>query len=387
MIRTVVHFDDSREFGGAQKVLLHLMAGLDRRQWRPVLFHHQAPGLVPMVDAARLLGIERREVPPIWTRSEAWRGFGPFVQQLRDVRPAVFHAHLTTAIGCKYGVLAAALLRVPAVVATLQLVFDVLPAWRYDVSQRLITACVDRYVAVSKGIAGRLRERFHVPDQKIHVIYNAVPSDAPGSVEDAGPAAGLAGPGGELAGPNGCAVVLTLARLEEQKGLGYLLDAAARVPNVRFVIAGEGRERPSLERQAARLGLEDRVVFLGFRADPAALLRTCDLFVLPSLFEGLPLSILEAMAARKPVIASRIAGNDEAVVHGETGLLVPPADPGALADAIRRLLVDRGLAQRLAAAGQERVRREFSTESMVNRVSALYDEVLTRRGRRNGAGV
>ncbi|HEU4648142.1 MAG TPA: glycosyltransferase family 4 protein [Gemmatimonadales bacterium] len=380
MVRTVVHFDDSREFGGAQKVLLHLMAGLDRRQWRPVLFHHPAPGIVPMVEAARLLDIERREVPPIWTRSEAWTGFGPFVQQLRDVRPAVFHAHLTTAIGCKYGVLAAALLRVPAIVATLQLVFDVLPAWRYDVSQRLITTCVDRYIAVSKGIAGRLRERFHVPDRKIHVIYNAVP--LPGL--DRADAAGLRG---DFVRSDGCAVVLTLARLEEQKGLGYLLDAAARVPNARFVIAGEGRERASLEQRAAALGLGNRVVFVGFRADTAALLRKCDLFVLPSLFEGLPLSILEAMAARKPVIASCIAGNDEAVVHGETGLLVPPADGGALAEAIQRLLADPGLAHRLAAAGHERVRREFSTDAMVSRVSALYDEVLTRQGRPNGAGV
>jgi glycosyltransferase involved in cell wall biosynthesis len=380
MVRTVVYFDDSRDFGGAQRVLLHLMAGLDRRQWRPVLFHHPAPGLVRMIEAARRLGIEDRLVPPIWTRSEAWRGFWPFVRLLRGEHPAVFHAHLTTAIGCKYGVLGAALLRVPAVVATLQLVFDVAPAWRYDASQRLITTCVHRYIAVSKGIAGQLRERFRVSDRKIRVIHNAVPLRAPNVTINPAVRAALAGPAGD-------AVVLTLARLERQKGLADLLDAAVRVPNARFVIAGDGRERAALERKAAVLGLGDRVLFLGFRPDTAELLRSSDLFVLPSLVEGLPLSILEAMAASTPVIATRIAGNDEAVVHGQTGLLVPPADPVALADAIRLLLTNHDLARRMAVAGEERVRREFSTESMVHRISSLYDEVLTTRRRSNGARV
>jgi glycosyltransferase involved in cell wall biosynthesis len=378
MVRTVVYFDDSREFGGAQRVLLHLMAGLDRGRWRPVLFHHPAPGLAPMLESAGRLGIEHRQVPPIWTRSEAWRGFGPFVQLLRREHPAVFHAHLTTAIGCKYGVLGAALLRVPAVVATLQLVFDVAPAWRYDASQRLITTCVHRYIAVSKGIAWQLRERFRVSDRKIRVIYNAIPLRAPDVMVDPDLRA-------TLAGPDRRAVVLTLARLEEQKGLSYLLDAAVRVPNARFVIAGDGRERAALERQAAKLGLGDRVLFLGWRVDTADLLRSCDLFVLPSLFEGLPLAILEAMAARRPIVASRIAGNDEVVVHGETGLLVPPTDPGAMADAIQTLLADPGLARRMGAAGEARVRREFSIESMVTRVSALYDEVLAMRSRPDGA--
>jgi len=378
MVRTVVHFDDSREFGGAQQALLHLMAGLDRRRWCPVLLHHPQPGLAPMLESARRLGIRCRQVPPIWTRSEAWAGFRLFVRLLRDERPTVFHAHLTTAIGCKYGVLGAALLRVPAVVATVQLLCDVAPAWRYDASQRLITTCVDRYIAVSRGIAGQLRERFRVSDRKIRVIHNAIPLRTPDMAMNRDLRSVLAGPAGR-------AVVLTLARLEEQKGLTYLLDAAVHVPNAQFVIAGDGRERAALEHQATTLGLGERVLFLGFRADAAELLRSCDLFVLPSLFEGLPLSILEAMAANKPVVASRIAGNDEAVVHGETGLLVPPADAVALADAIRMLLADHGLARRLAAAGEARVRREFSIESMVGRVSALYDELLATRSLPDGA--
>jgi glycosyltransferase involved in cell wall biosynthesis len=169
-------------------------------------------------------------------------------------------------------------------------------------------------------------------------------------------------------------VVLTVARLDKQKGLDCLLEAAALVPEARFVLAGDGPERARLVAQAHALGLNDQVVFLGYRRDIPELLASCDLFVLPSLFEGLPLSILEAMAAGKPVIASAINGTDEAVFHGKTGLLVPPGDAAALSQAIRTLLFDPALAQRLVTAGRSQVQREFSVETMVQRVTDIYRE-------------
>jgi glycosyltransferase involved in cell wall biosynthesis len=106
------------------------------------------------------------------------------------------------------------------------------------------------------------------------------------------------------------------------------------------------------------------------------LLASCDLFVLPSLYEGLPLSLLEAMAAGRPVVATDVAGSNEVVRHAESGLLVPPADPVALADAIRRILADPAQAERLARAGQGRVQREFSVERTVRGVDAVYEQVL-----------
>ena len=142
------------------------------------------------------------------------------------------------------------------------------------------------------------------------------------------------------------------------------------------MIAGEGPERSALEAQARTLGLADRVVLLGYRDDVCDLLASCDLFVLPSLFEGLPLSVLEAMAAGKPVVATAIGGTDEAVVHGETGLLVPPADAASLAKAIRTALSDPRLSQRLGAAGRARVYQEFSAQTMVRHITEIYDELL-----------
>ena len=148
------------------------------------------------------------------------------------------------------------------------------------------------------------------------------------------------------------------------------------MPDALFVIAGEGPERRSLEARARALELDGRVVFLGYRNDPADLLSACDLFVLPSLFEGFPLSVLEAAAAGRPVIATAVDGTVEAVRHGETGLLVPPADPAALAAAINALLRDPALAFRLGAAAKIHAYREFSADRMIEQVTESYDELL-----------
>jgi glycosyltransferase involved in cell wall biosynthesis len=172
-------------------------------------------------------------------------------------------------------------------------------------------------------------------------------------------------------------VVVTLARLAPQKGIGVLLRAAAELPNVSFIVAGEGPERHALESQARSLGVSDRVAFSGFQSDPAALLASADLFVLPSFEEGLPLALLEAMAVGTPVVATAIGGTDEVVTHGEHGLLVPPGDAAALASAIGALLRDPARAARLAVAARTRVRESFSMERMVHDVVSVYDSVVT----------
>lgn len=368
MRRTVFHFTDTSGFGGAEQALLHLLAGLDRRRWRPVLLHHPGAGLAPLLEGARALDVELRAVPPLPMGRQGAARIPGLVRLLRDERPAVFHAHLTWPLACKYGLVAAIAARVPAVFATVQLFME-LP---YDRSaraqQRLIAAGVDAYIAVSCHVARRLRQVFGIPERKIAVVHNAIPLAAERPVEAVG------APGERQ--PNGSPSVLTIARLDPQKGLDYLLDAAARVPQARFALAGDGPERARLEARARALGLEDRVSFLGYRRDIPELLARCDLFVLPSLFEGLPLAALEAMAAGRPVIATAVGGTDEAVIHGETGILVPPADPDALARAIRALLAAPALAERLASAGRARVRREFGAETMVERVETLYARAL-----------
>ena len=368
MKHTILYYTDSTEFGGAERVLLLLLEGLDRERWEPVLAHPPAEGIAPLLEGARRLDVPLWEVPAM---PEGWRGAwrAPrLAWALRGRRPDVFHAHLSWPRACKYGLMAAVLARIPAIVATEHLFVEVPPdrlAWW---QQRLLGAGIDCYVMVSQEVASRVKETYRVPERKIRLIPNGITADPPAASSDTGPPAGWPA--------DGRPVILTAARLEEQKGHRFLLEAAGAVPEAVFLLAGEGAERTDLEARAQALGLSERVRFLGYRQDIPALLAACDLFVLPSLYEGLPLSVLEAMAAGKPVIATDIGGTREAIDHDGTGLLVPPADPAALAAAIRRVLGDPVLAARLAAAGQARVRAEFTADVMVRRMSSLYEELV-----------
>jgi glycosyltransferase involved in cell wall biosynthesis len=364
----VVHYTDSNGFGGAEQVMLQLLKRLDRGRWRLVLLHHGKPGLARLVAGARELGAELRVVPRI-SRPSQLGSLPAFIRALRAERAAVFHANLPAPLNGRYGLLAAAISRVPAVIATAHLVDDAPVRFRAGFSQWQV--CVDRYIAVSEGVARRMRARLGVPDRKIQVIHNGV--EVGGFPRQTDPRFRAA-----LAGDAERPIVLTVARLDAQKGHGYLLAAAPEIPDALFVFVGEGRERPVLEAQARALGVAERVRFLGHRDDVPDLLAACDVFVLPSRYEGLPLSVLEAMAAAKPVVATAIEGTDELVRHGETGLLVPPAAPSALAEAIRAVLADRALATRMGQAGRARVDREFSMSRMIDEVTGVYDELLER---------
>jgi glycosyltransferase involved in cell wall biosynthesis len=156
------------------------------------------------------------------------------------------------------------------------------------------------------------------------------------------------------------------------------------VPDTTFVFAGDGPLLDPLQAQARALQLGDRAIFLGYRQDVPELLAACDIFVLPSLFEGYPLSVMEAAAAGRPIIATDVGGTDEVIQSGENGLLVPPADPHALALAIRGLLVDKGRAVRLANAARLRAQTQFSADTMCLKTVAIYEEVLASRRLRYG---
>jgi len=172
-------------------------------------------------------------------------------------------------------------------------------------------------------------------------------------------------------------IVGNVARLAPQKGHETLLEAAPLVlerhPEVRFAIVGGGELQDELERKAEPLG--DRVVFTGERDNVPDLLASFEVFAFPSLFEGLCLAVIEAQAAGVPVVATPVGGIVENVRDGETGLLVPPRDARALADAILRLLDDPELAQALAERARPRVLERYSRERMVERTLALYDEM------------
>jgi glycosyltransferase involved in cell wall biosynthesis len=359
--RSVIHFVGSADFGGTEQSLLHVLAGLEQVGWRQVLVHHPEPRLAPLVHGAQQLGVATRSVPRI-TDVPAARCL---IDAVRHERASIFHAHLNWPLACRAGLLIAAALRVPGRVATVQLFTG--GAWPVQgrLQQLLVAPTVNRFIAVSNAVASQLQANFGVPRWKLRVVHNGIPVTG---FENVRPV--------RVAEPP---VVLTIARLDAQKGLPVLLEAAASLPGVSFVVAGDGPEGPALAQRAKELGVHERVRFLGYRRDIAELLAGCDVFALPSLNEGLPLAVLEAMASHRPVVASAIPGINEVVVEGQTGLLVAPGDSAALAEAIGSVLADPQLGQRLGAAGRLRVESTFSAEAMTRGVIAIYEELLGPR--------
>jgi glycosyltransferase involved in cell wall biosynthesis len=174
-----------------------------------------------------------------------------------------------------------------------------------------------------------------------------------------------------------------VAHLADHKGHQYLIQATKilkqQSPKIKMIIVGEGPLSMELNRQAKDLDVEDIVFFLGFRKDIPKILTSLDLFVLSSYLEGMGSSILDAMACRLPVVATKVGGIPEVVIHGETGLLVPPRNPSALARAILKLYSNNTLASRLGQKGYELVHRKFSAEAMADKVVRLYERVGLRK--------
>lgn len=215
-------------------------------------------------------------------------------------------------------------------------------------------------VANTRDIADYIR-REGWPAGRVHYLPNFAAHEKAPPLPRAG-----------LATPDDAPLAVALGRLHRNKGFDILLDAVARVPRLHLWLAGEGEERAALEGQAARLGIADRVAFLGWRDDGAALLAAADMLVSSSRHEPLGNVVIEAWAAGVPVIAAASAGPRALIRDGATGLIVPPEDADALAAALRRLAADRDLRARLAAAGREAWAAEFAEA----RVVALYRDFL-----------
>ena len=234
--------------------------------------------------------------------------------------------------------------------------------------ERFVAHRADRVISVSEH------------DRQSGVEAGLLPPDRTASIPN-GIAVGPAAQGSRLTQRSAdAAEVLIVGRLVPQKGIPVLLEAARTVlrshPRARFTLAGDGPLRLELEAQAKRLGISQQVRFLGTVRDTPELLARCDLFVLPSLWEGMPLSLLEAMAAGRPAVATAVSGSAELILDEETGLLVPPGDAAALAAAMARLLEDPATAEAMGTRARDRVRREFSLERMVESTHTLYCNLL-----------
>lgn len=249
---------------------------------------------------------------------------------------------------------------------------------------RRLTPRMDRLIAVSRAIVAKIADERGTATP-VSLIYNGVDLERYDHQE---PCCTLRE---EYGLPADAQLVGVVARLEPEKGHSTLLEAwpavVAAVPSARLLVVGEGSRRDALEVQAADLGIADRVVFTGRRDDVPAVTAALDVAVLPSYREAQGLTILEAMALSRPVVASAVGGIPEMIEDGKSGLLVPPHDAPALAAAIVRLLRDHAYADMLAKGGHDLVHDRFCVELMVQAIELIYDEAaLSIRSPRTLAG-
>jgi glycosyltransferase involved in cell wall biosynthesis len=292
---------------------------------------------------------------------------------LRETRPAIVHTFLLTA--SLYGRLAAILEGTPIVIGTEVNIYQ-RKRRHHAIAERMLMAGTDRVVVSAESVRESYVRQVHADPSKVDVIYNAV------DFSQAVPTLTRSAMRAAIGIPDAAPVAGVIARLTEQKGHRFLLDALASRPelaNVHLVLVGDGELRQLLTADAATLGLASRVHFLGARRDLGNILSAMDVFVMPSLWEGLPLSLVLAMAASLPVVATAVAGIPEVIDEGRTGLLVRAGDADALGAALARVFTDAALRGRLGRAARESVLPRFGVDRYVDSVVALYDHLLAEK--------
>lgn len=371
--------------GGPSFHVIHLASGLQHLGYETrLVVGREAAREGNLLDLAEERGLDLvqmeslgREIRPL----HDLRAFVSLFRMIRAFRPEIVHTH--TAKAGVLGRVAAWMARVPIVVHTyhghvLRGYFGPTKTAVFRLLERGLGSVSDALVAVSRAVEGDLVALGVAPPGKIRVIPLGL---------DLAPLASPL-PRGALwreAGVNeDTPLVGIVGRLAPIKDVGTFLRAAARVaeaaPEARFAVVGDGEERAALEAEARDLGLVGRVHFYGWRRDIAAVYGDLDVVVNCSRNEGTPVALIEALAAGRPVVATRVGGNPDVLGDGAFGALVPPADPEALAQAILSVLRDPAEARARAAKGRTHVLAHHSVERLVKDVDTLYRELLAARG-------
>jgi glycosyltransferase involved in cell wall biosynthesis len=305
------------------------------------------------------------------------------VRLVRRLKPDVVHTHMAKA--GTVGRLAARVCGVPLIVHTyhghvFHSYFSPARTRVFLTIERALGMATDRIIVLGDGQRDEIAGYGVAPSHKLEPIRLGLElgqflraEDARGSLRQ------------ELGADETTPLIGIIARLVPIKAHEVFLQAATRVlasePRARFLVIGDGERRAELEILVDRLGIRDAVVFMGWRRDMVSVYADLDVVALTSRNEGSPVALIEAMASGRPVISTRVGGVPEVVIDGTTGLTVPPSDPTALAEGILKLLHDRDLAARLAAAGRRHVYPRYDSSRLVNDVKDLYLRELAVRGR------
>lgn len=276
-----------------------------------------------------------------------------------------------------YGRVSARLANVPVIISTMHCV----EAHKLETIYRFLSfldtvtmALTTKIIAVSGAVKNYLIRRHKIRPEKISIIYNGIDVNKYKSHMN------ITEFKKQFDLEPGIPIIAFIGRLIKVKGVSYFLDAAASVlrtgKKAQFLVVGDGPLKQSLVKQTQKLGIDQHVFFIGFRKDIPKILSLIDILVVSSLWEGLPLTILETMSAGKPIIAAKVGGIPEAIKNGETGFLVPPKNPEALTGAINDLLADPRKRKEMGEKAKRRALQLFDVERMVKEYSNMYDECI-----------
>ena len=370
----ILHVSESSETGGAETVLLNIVNNLDERRYHSIVVLLKTGWLYER--------LEKSGISPILLKSDRAYDVNFLLRLWSTVKKQdveIIHSHLPGANA--YSCLAGRAAGVP-VVATYHGMLSACGKLRASEKLQLflVRNFSKKIVSVSDSLRQELIQLAKFPSSKLKTIYNGVdwdkfdrPFEKVTKMK-------------ELGVDSNDKVIGMVANLKATKGYQYFIRAAAIVANsisqVKFLVIGEGEEgiKLAITEEVRLLGLGDKVRFLGFREDVPELLRMLDVFVLSSVSEGMSLSTVEAMGSGVPVVVTKSGGPQELVEDGRTGFLVPPRDENSLAEKVLFLLKNQGASNEMAREARSYVRKEFSTDNMIENYETVYQECLKEGG-------
>jgi glycosyltransferase involved in cell wall biosynthesis len=366
----VLYLTHTLGVGGAEELILNMVARLRRDRYEPmVCCFENPPGPIGPEIAALGVPVVPLGVAPGWRHPLAW---WTILRRLRQLRPQIVHTFMLPA--SLYGRSAAVAAGVPIIIGTEVNIYD-RKQGHHILIERLLSARSACVVASAESVKAAYVRQLGISADNVRVVYNAVNWDrlnATQTPDDVRQSLGI---------PRDRLVVGVVATLQDKKGHRVLIDAVAETPGLERVwlmLVGDGPERRPLEAYVAARGIADRVTFCGTRRDLGNVLPAMDVFALPSLWEGLPLALILAMGAERPVVATRLAGIPEVVTNGDTGLLVEPGNVQQLGAALARVCTDAALRARLGARARAAVRDRFGADAYSESVMRIYEEFLGR---------
>ena len=367
----VLHLVEKLEVGGLERIVACIAGNIDRNRYDIEVWCSSQAG--PVADGLSRDGIKVRVlgINSCYSPRSVLKLAGLF----KEHGPDILHTH--TYFDNTLGRMAALGAGVPVAIVHVHSIYSGQYSPMNILVERLLSFFTDKVICCSEAVKEFVLKGEKIAPSKVTVILNGVdpaPFIRPLDRRSCRASLGLG---------DGETVIITVAALTSRKGQRFFLQAMADIvkkhEDVRYLVVGGGPLGDALKAQAESLGIGCNVVFTGERGDVPDLLRISDIFVLPSsIVEGLPVSVIEAMAAGLPVVATKVGGVHEVVEDGMTGILVPPEDPGAIAKAVLSLLADRDKAGRMGDEGREVFLEKFSSRAMVAGVEALYQDLVEK---------